>query len=499
MTSGAPVLPATIPGLDDPEASRTTFFAIVTLGVAFDLTFNGQLPGIAVPLFALLLVASFRTVAHRSASSDVLLASAVVLAIFPALHASIELAVVDVLAASALLGLVATQDLEPITSATIVGLVRRGIAVGRRALGVPRYLSAPFASQAERSRARKALRVVLVAAPVIAIFAALLASGDRVFARVLSSVLPEWNVGNILGHVTLIFVGAVLVAILWRCALGKGDEPRERAPLPGLPSLSFPEWFTVLAGINVLFAAFVVVQLTYLFGGNERVNVTPGLTYAEYARTGFFQLAAAAALTVVVILAVWDAGRREQRRHDLYLRGLVTAMVGLTGVVLASAVTRLALYEGTFGFTIDRFFGYVGIVGIGAVLLVLLAAIWTGQRRRVVAGFLAVGVAALMAVNVLNPDRFVAARNVARFEATGAIDTSYLGYELGLDATPVAVELLRRLPKGDAEALRTALCERAENLKSDPSWRSLNLGRSSARRALTSAGIMPATCGNPSR
>jgi hypothetical protein len=499
MTSGAPVQPAIIPGLDDPEASRTTLFAILALGVAFDLTFNGQLPGLAVPLFALLLVASFRTVAHRSASSDVLLAGAALLAIFPAFRASIELAVVDILAASALLGLVATQDVEPITTATVVGVVRRGIAVGRRALGVPRYLSAPFASPAERSRARAALRVVLVAAPVIAIFAALLASGDRVFARVLSSVLPRWNLGNILGHITLIFIGAVLVTILWRCALGKGDEPRERAPLPGMPSLSFPEWVTVLAGIDLLFAAFVVIQLTYLFGGHERVNVTPGLTYAEYARTGFFQLAAAAALSVLVILAVWDAGRRDQRRHDLYLRGLVTAMVGLTGVVLASALTRLALYEGTFGFTINRFFGYVGIAGIGAVLLVLLAGIWTGQRRRVVAGFLAVGVAALIAVNVMNPDRFVADRNIARFEATGRIDASYLGYDLGLDAVPVAVDLLARLPRADAEALRTALCERAENLKPEPSWRSLNLGRSSARRALSSAGITPATCRNPSR
>ena len=498
MTSGSPAEPVTIPGLDDPEASRTTLLAILALGVAFDLTFNGQLPGFAVPLFALLLVASFRTVAHRSASSDILLAGAAILAIFPALRASIELAVVDILAASALLGLVATQDVEPITTATVVGVVRRGIAVGRRALGVPRYLSAPFASPAERSRARRALRVVLVAAPVIAIFAALLASGDRVFARVLSSVLPKWNVGNILEHVTLICIGAVLVAILWRCALGN-DEPRVRAPLPEMPSLSFPEWVTVLAGIDLLFATFVVVQIAYLFGGHARVDVTPGLTYAEYARTGFFQLAAAAALTVILILAVWDAGRRDQRRHDLYLRGLVTVMVGLTGVVLASALTRLALYEGTFGFTINRFFGYVGIVSIGVVLLVLLAGIWTGQRRRVVACLLAVGVVALLAVNVLNPDRFVADRNVARFEATGRIDASYLGYELGLDAVPVAVDLLGRLPKPDAEVLRTALCERAENLKPEPSWRSLNLGRSSARGALSSAGILPTTCRNPSR
>jgi uncharacterized protein DUF4153 len=498
MTSGAPFESGTIPELDAPEASRTTFLVIVALGAGFDLTFNGQLPGLAVPLFALILVGSFRSVARRSPSTDLLFVGSIILSVFPALHASIELAVVDILAASSLLGLAATQDVEPLATVTIVGLFRRGIALARRALGVPHYIAAPFASPAERGRARATLRVVLVAAPVIAVFAALLASGDRVFARVLSSILPKWNVGNILAHVLFVCFGGVLVAILWRSELGDGDEPRERAAMPSMPSLNFAEWATVLAGIDLLFAAFVVVQLTYLFGGHNRVHVTPGLTYAEYARTGFFQLTSAAALTVLVILAAWDAGRRDGRRHELSFRFLVTAMVSLTGVVLASALTRLALYEGTFGFTINRFFGYVGIVAIGAVLLVLLTGIWTGQRRRMIAGFLVVGVVALISVNVLDPERFVADRNVARFEATGAIDASYLGFELGLDAVPVAVDLLGRLPRAQADILRTALCERAENLEPDPSWRSLNLGRSSARRALSSAGIVATTCGNPS-
>src|SRR5204862_2175991 len=126
----------------------------------------------------------------------------------------------------------------------------------------------------------------------------------------------------------------------------------------------------------------------------------PGLTYAEYARSGFFQLAVAAALTVVVIIAAWDAGRRDHASHERSFRALVTAMVALTAVVLASAVTRLALYEGTFGFTVRRFFGYVAIISIGAVLVVLLAAIWTARRDRLIAGFLLVGILSTLAVNV---------------------------------------------------------------------------------------------------
>lgn len=495
MPSNDSFEPTAILGLDAPEASRRTLLAILSLGIAFDVAFNGQRPGMSIPLFTLLLAASMRTVTLRSSGTDVLLAGAVMLSIFPALRASEPLIALDVLAVTTLLGLAVTQDLGSITSVSITGIVRRGVALLTRSLHVPRFLAARFGEPIERHRTKVALRAALVAVPIVALFATILASGDRVFARLLSSILPEWNLGSILSHIVLAVVGAALVAILWRSALGDvaGDEPkREEAHRP---ILGFAEWATVLAGIDLLFAAFVVVQLAYLFGGNQRVVVTPGLTYAEYARTGFLQLAVAAALTVVLILALWDAGRREGLRQERWFRVLVTAMVGLTGVVLISAVKRLALYEGTFGFTINRFFGYVAIMSIGAVLVVLASAIWAGRREQVVAGFLLVGFAALLSVNIVNPERFVAERNVARFEAVGKIDVSYLGEELGSDAIPVLVSLLDRLSPADRAALREALCDRLDTLDPEPSWRSANLGRSSARTALGSAGINAAVCG----
>ena len=499
MPDRASVEPSAFEKLDAPEASRRTLVGITALGVAFDLSFNGQRPGVSIPIFVLFLAVALRGVSRRSPSTDALLVGAMVLSIFPALRASEPLIALDVLAIATLFGLVATQDLEPLATATIIGLARRGIALARRAIEVPSFLGAPLAAPEERGRFRAGLRAAAIAAPVLALFAALLASGDRVFARLLQSVLPEWNVSGILSHIAITLAGVALISIVWRSALGGERVAVETTSQPRRGILGFAEWATVLGGINLLFGAFVVVQLAYLFGGHRRVDVTPGLTYAEYARSGFFQLAAAAALTVLVILTAWDAGRREDLRQERWFRGLVTAMVGLTGVVLASALTRLALYEGTFGFTISRFFGYVAIIAIGAVLLVLLAAIWTARRERVVAGFLLVGLVALFAVNILNPERFVAARNVARYEAIAKIDVSYLGFELGTDAIPVISPLLKQLSRADAALLRAALCESAESLDAEPSWRSANLGRSSARTALESAGITPATCENAQR
>ena len=480
---------------DVPAASRSALAAIVSLGFVFDLAFNGQRPGVAIPVLALAVALTLRTIARRSSETDALLLLAVTLSIFPALRASVPLAAFDVLGASALLAFAATQNEGPVASITVPGVFRRGLAVITGALETPRFLARPLSETAGRRRLRVVLRFLAITIPVLAIFGGLLASGDRVFGNVLTSILPSWDVGSIMGHIIVSIVGGLLVAVLWRCAVRRESTGTPIAhETARAPRLSFPEWFTVLTGLDVMFATFVVVQLEYLFGGGHRVDVTPGLTYAQYARSGFAQLAIAAALTVLVIIGAWDAGRRDHLGHERTFRALVTVMVALDGVVLASAVARLALYEGTFGFTIRRFFGYVAIISIGGVLLVVLAAIWVRRRERLIAGLILVAVTATITVNVLDPERFVANRNIARFHATGKIDAYYIGYLLGPDATPAVVNALPALPRPDAAIVRKGLCHVAEELGSEPSWRSANAARAAARHALERAGITPAIC-----
>ena len=69
-----------------------------------------------------------------------------------------------------------------------------------------------------------------------------------------------------------------------------------------------------LGVLDALFVAFVAVQATVLFGGHAHVLETEGLTYAEYARQGFWQLLWVSALTLLV-LERGDPGRRAHQRR----------------------------------------------------------------------------------------------------------------------------------------------------------------------------------------
>jgi hypothetical protein len=223
-------------------------------------------------------------------------------------------------------------------------------------------------------------------------------------------------------------VGLALAAVA--AALGLlGDVLFHGRPL----TLGATEVAVALGALVLLFAAFVAVQARYLFGGSALVQARAHLTYAEYARHGFFELVAVSLLVLPVILA---ANAVVQARVQL-VRRLSAVLVALEFVVAASALQRLRLYQAQFGLTELRLYA-TGIVIWLAFVFLWLAATTLRGRRRFAVGAVVLGFAATAALNVVNPDAVIARTNLSRPQ----VDAAYLG-GLSDDAVPT---LLTRLP-----------------------------------------------------
>lgn len=282
-------------------------------------------------------------------------------------------------------------------------------------------------------RARSWLRIARVAAltgVLLLVFGALFASADAAFA----ALIPSIDLG--LMPVRLITMAVVAAVALSAAFLGAAPPRWDAlAPPPARP-VRMAEWLVPIAMLDALFAGFVAVQLTVLFGGHRHVLETAGLTYAEYARAGFGQLVVVTLLTLSVVAATVRWAPRETRAQRAALRALLGALCVLALVIVGSALYRLHLYEEAFGFTRLRLFMNAFETWLGVLVgLVLLA----GVRLR--AAWLARAVVATAAVTLLtlaaiNPDAFVAQRNVDRYQATGKIDLAYL-QGLSADAVPV--------------------------------------------------------------
>jgi MFS family permease len=224
------------------------------------------------------------------------------------------------------------------------------------------------------------------------------------------------------------------------------------------------EWAMPVGILVVLFTAFALVQLAALFGGSAYVLRTSNLSYAEYARSGFWQLLAVTVLTLGVVTAAARWAPRETPGDRLWLRGLLGALSVLMLVVVASALTRMWTYQQAYGFTVQRLVVEACELWLGVVYVLVIAA---GARLR--SGWLPQAIvgsalAGLLVFAWLNPERMIADHNVTRWQDTGKIDVDYLT-GLSTDAAPE----LARLPPD----LRPCIVDR-----SDRDWRNWNLSRS---------------------
>ncbi|MEV8506643.1 DUF4173 domain-containing protein [Actinoplanes sp. NPDC051475] len=280
---------------------------------------------------------------------------------------------------------------------------------------------------------------VAVSAVLLLVFGSLFASADAAFADMIGAVVPDVDAGTV---TRWIFVFTVAVCVLGGAAYLRAAPPDLSGPDgSGRRRVTRLEWAVPLSLLVLLFGLFVGVQLTVLFGGSQHVLDTDGLTYAEYARGGFWQLLIVTGLTLLVLAGAARWAPRGTRTDRVLIRAVLGALSVLTLVIVASALHRMDLYADTYGLTRLRVLVSVCEMWLGVVFLLVLGA---GLRLR--ASWLprtvvAVGVLALLGLAAANPDHLIADRNVSRYEQSGSIDTAYLS-QLSADAVP-ALDRLR--------------------------------------------------------
>jgi hypothetical protein len=306
---------------------------------------------------------------------------------------------------------------------------------------------------------------------LVAPFGVLFWSADAAFAEIGRST-PIPSLVSLPGR------ALVFVLVLFG-ALGFALAAKRVFADPALPTpkLAVSEWAIPLVLLNALFLIFVLVQVTVLFGGRDHVLETAGLTYAEYARQGFWQLIAAATLTLVVVATAVRVAEVRRPSQGILLMALLGTLCVLTIVTVASALHRLDLYEDAFGLTRPRLAAETFSWGLGCFFVLVLLAGAVRTVRRQIARIAVAGVAlGLLAFSLSNPDGRIAARNIDRWRATGDLDVSYL-QKLSADAVPSLAALPEPIRTDVLTPFRVRLAE-------DEPWSSANYGRHRARLIL---------------
>ena len=493
----------------DRRPARLVLAAGLAIGLLAELLLFGATYGINVGVLVLAILAAAWLLRRPGRSFDPvdawLPAGAVVLAALVAVRGDPFLVALD------------TIGVFACTTAAVIAV--SGLAVTRRSAsavaGMGLWMSEAVAAGAPRALERaRPFRIestdgpppwvvavgrgLVIGIPLAVIFAILFASADPIFRRTAADILGfRLDLGDLPGRALLAVMATWLAAgLVSTAAFGLpqvegaslGAAARS-TPALALRSVGGSEALAILLCIDLVVGFFVGLQVAYLFGGVDTLAAI-GMTYADYARRGFFELLAAAALAAIVVVVLESM---VVRRSAAYLAALLT-LIALTVVVLASAGQRLALYQDAYGWTELRAYVLAAILTM-AVGLVAMAVLVVADRSRWLGhAFAVIGLVALVGLNVAAPAAIVAARNVERVidpsvvppDGHDEVDIAYLAV-LPDDAIPVLVDAVPRLPGPERATLLAVLHARRDRMAHDTTGQGLaswNLGRERARSSL---------------
>lgn len=330
-------------------------------------------------------------------------------------------------------------------------------------------------------RFRTFCRGLLLASPLLALFTLLFSSADAAFNAFASRALNIFSPAS-LEHL-LFILGFSWIATGLLGGVSKKHFRIDRQPKDLLP-LGTEDTAAFLGVLTTLFIVFIYLQLGYLFGGRETIEATPGLTLAEYARRGFFEILVVAGITLAVLIYI-----SETNCNKRVFRPLARLLVICLMIILASAGQRMGLYIAEFGLSIDRITAIAGMVWLAIGLLLFTFTVLQGRTKDFAAGLTIAAVVTAFSLALINPAATVARINITRAANNNTeVDAGYLT-SLGSDAVPTLLSKIDLLsPYTRCVVANSTLAQWHENGSisgsSQHNWRWWNASRAAAQNAV---------------
>lgn len=329
---------------------------------------------------------------------------------------------------------------------------------------------------------------LLISLPLLFILLGLLSSADMVFGKLvdgLTELFEDMNMGELIGKtIVVLIIFFISFSYLW--SLGHGDRPADSTLKSVAPSLPMQKrgWdmvtiITITAAVDILYIVFVVIQFAYLFGGS---GLPEGFTYAEYARSGFFELILVTLLNIGLLACTLTFTSKGSTTAGAAFRILNTILICSTFVMLLSAYYRMSLYEKAYGYTFLRIMTQAFMVFLLVLFVITLARVWV-ERLPLLKPYIIVAIIAVTVVNYINVDTLIVKKNIERYYSTNVIDMTYFN-TLSNDAVREIKKLTGDKDPNVALAAKELLDQRKVQLSEDRHWQSFNLADYRARRVL---------------
>ncbi|MDR3295042.1 MAG: DUF4173 domain-containing protein [Clostridiales Family XIII bacterium] len=306
----------------------------------------------------------------------------------------------------------------------------------------------------------------LIFLPVLLLVISLLSGADDAFSdfwnnlvrHLMLADLGTWLLEFILGIPVACYLYGVLYGNARKLHTGNLTHDGIAAGLRKLRVAPGAALYAPLAAFNLLYLLFFIALGGYLFSAFFG-DLPDTMTYAEYARKGFFELCGVAAINLGVLALVYTLMKREKDARPAPLRFLTGLMSAFTLLLVATAMSKMLLYIASYGLT--RLRVYTSWFMLLLFIAFLLIALWHVRRFDLSKPLILVFAIAFIALTYANTDGIIAKYNIERHAAGELASLDYYALaQLSDAAAPYLFEVFENAedPEEKAQARLALLC-----------------------------------------
>lgn len=266
----------------------------------------------------------------------------------------------------------------------------------------------------------------LVALIILSVTLPLLLKSDIIFAKIFGKLLKYINFSTLFGVSITIIIGFTL-SYAFFSALCKYNFPEGRArklkyynPVIGITFTSI---------VSLIYLIYCVIQIMYLFVGIQ-MGLPNNVTYAQYARGGFWELLFVSIINFVMVLLCMYIFP-----ENIVLKIVLTVISGCTFIMIFSAAYRMFMYISAYHLTFLRILVLWFLVVLTLIMCGVIISIY---KKRFPLFHYIVAVVSVMYIGLSfsRPDTIVARYNIEHTQDMAAADVEYIIYNTSLDAAP---------------------------------------------------------------
>lgn len=200
---------------------------------------------------------------------------------------------------------------------------------------------------------------LLIITVIVGVIILLLSSADSIFANLFSWIgilVKKINKKSIFSFIIrLLIILLMYIMFLSLILTMRKTKKIKRIQEERVEGKYITTIKLLLIILNIVYLVFCFIQIQSLFA---KINISVKFNYAEYARTGFFQLMVVSLINFAIILI----SNKNNSKKSKIIKILNLLLVIFTIIIAISSMYRMYMYESEYGLTYLRIFVYIILI-----------------------------------------------------------------------------------------------------------------------------------------